>query len=1070
MFPRAVAEGIHLALEAHRRGLLDEAALDLVLRYYDAEGARDPAPAEDVLVRLGGVDPASVVGLLTAAGLAPAAPARADLPFVSPRLTLTERLGAGAMGAVYRAHDRVLGRDVAVKVVHPERLAGSEATRLLARFAREAKAMARVRHPAVVPLHDAGLDPAGRPYLVMEYVAGQSLARMLEEPRDWREVVAWGRTLAEALQACHDIGVIHRDVKPGNILIDDRRRPHLTDFGVALDAAAQTRLTADRGGMVGTLAYMAPEQITGQGADGRADVYALGATLFEALTGTPPFDGPAVVLLRRALEGEAPPLRGLRPDLPEDLDTVVATCLARSPTERYATAQALALDLARVLADDPVVARRPGRVGRLRRFVRRHRRVITLTATSGLVATMAASGLALHARSVRYAAQAGEIEAARAIDDLAQAEEALAGLVSAAVSPDLAERARAARQQVRRRFHVAAASDALARLQAALVEAEELRTSASQLESRVDPAVPFGRSPEKRARAEALRAAQGAERRAEAARRDCEQALAQAVSAAPGPEVEALRASLLLTQARSLEERDPDGAEALFAQAAAADQAADCALADRLRPALLDLTSEPPAHITIRRYALDLTEGRMLAGEAPVASSTQSLRLELPTGEYLVEVTADGYLEVRLPLLLRRGDQRRLALRLVPATALGPARGLVRWVPGGPARWGPDLESRHEVEDCLMRVREVSRAEWRAYLRAREDAPALLPSGWTGSIEDLFAPGARQGPISGITRDHARAYVDWLTEELARARVPYVARLPRLAEHHRATRGELHWPYPWGRDFDASFCRCGPSSGTISESEITADASPFGILDLAGSQAEFTDDDLPRESGASVIVFGGDLTSSPSVVEFSVTRRSLVETTYRHATVGFRYVLVPRDTPLPEPPRTAARANQAYLAANEAEQRGDLAAAQRLATQAIDAAPLEAALWCTRALIRLRRDDTWGAIWDLTRALDLKPDSQPLWIYRSRAHARDLSFAEAVADLDRAIELAPGDASVWAERAVRRALLDEDPAGPIADLEEALRLDPSSELAPTWRAQLAECKAEQARRAAARDE
>ncbi|MCO5171008.1 MAG: SUMF1/EgtB/PvdO family nonheme iron enzyme [Planctomycetes bacterium] len=366
-----------------------------------------------------------------------------------------------------------------------------------------------------------------------------------------------------------------------------------------------------------------------------------------------------------------------------------------------------------------------------------------------------------------------------------------------------------------------------------------------------------------------------------------------------------------------------------------------------------------------------------------------------------------------------------------------------------------------------MRTREVSRAEWRAFLQATGASPALLPKGWIGPIEELFRPDLRSEPIFGITRDHARAFVRWLTDELARARVPYVARLPRLAESHRATRGELPWPYPWGRTFDGSFCYCSESSDATQSSGFAADTSPFGLLALAGSRAEFTDDDHEHKSIPRVVVFGGDLGASQAMVHSTVTHRSTAPIEFRDPVVGFRYVLVPRDTPLPDTPPDPARSRPLLRAARDAFRSGDLAGSYRLLTEALDLTPLEPVLWSSRGVLRLQRGDSWGAIWDLTRALDLAPDNAADYRRRAEAHASEHAFAEAVADLDRALALDPSVAEAWAERARWRAQLDEDPAGPIADLQEALRRAPASDLAPTWREHLAQCRAEQARRAAA---
>ncbi|MCW8139622.1 MAG: serine/threonine protein kinase, partial [Planctomycetota bacterium] len=339
-----VRQGVSLALEAHRRGLLDDRVLDAILQYYDAEGAVEPFPPAEVLERLGGLTAAQVRELL---GAPARTPSDVQGQRFGDRLTLLEPLGAGGMGMVYRAYDRVLKRAVAVKRLRTDHLDKAGAGRVLARFEREAMAMARVRHPACVQIFDAGLTPAGEPYLVMELVTGRSLREVIEDDRaraglEARRVAQWGAALADALQACHDVGLIHRDVKPANILLDAAGNPRLTDFGVALDDQARTRLTADRG-MVGTLAYMSPEQAMCGAVDARSDVYALGATLYEVLTGSPPFDGPgAAFLLRQVLSEEPAPVRRRSPATPADLETIVHTCLAKSVADRYATAQALA--------------------------------------------------------------------------------------------------------------------------------------------------------------------------------------------------------------------------------------------------------------------------------------------------------------------------------------------------------------------------------------------------------------------------------------------------------------------------------------------------------------------------------------------------------------------------------------------------------------------------------------------------------------------------------------------------------------------------------------------------------
>lgn len=358
--------GVSLALEAHRRGFLDDPTLQRVLTYYSTEGSRHEPP-DQLLKRLGGLDDGQLRVVLESGqrlvGVSRPTPADAGRPF-GTRLTLFERLGAGAMGTVFRAHDRVLQRDVAVKVLKLDDVEDPARRALrLRRFEREAQVMARLRHPAIVGVYDADVTKEGEPYLVMELVTGESLARTLRDraPLDPILVARWGLSIAQALQVCHDAGVIHRDVKPANVLIDADGQARLTDFGVAHDDEARTRLTVDQGA-IGTLAYMAPEQLSGRAADARTDVYALGVTLHEALTASSLFVAPhPAVMLRMILETVPRGVRASRPECPAELERVVLRCLAKSPDDRYATAGQLAHDLARVVSGTPIGGRQKAR-------------------------------------------------------------------------------------------------------------------------------------------------------------------------------------------------------------------------------------------------------------------------------------------------------------------------------------------------------------------------------------------------------------------------------------------------------------------------------------------------------------------------------------------------------------------------------------------------------------------------------------------------------------------------------------------------------------------------------------
>jgi Protein kinase domain len=248
-------------------------------------------------------------------------------------------IGRGGMGVVYRAHDLRLKRTVALKLIAPE-LALDE--RFRERFARETELAMSLEHPNVVPIYDAG-DVDGRLYLAMRLVVGTDLRKLLraEGALEPARAMAICRQVANALDAAHAKGLVHRDVKPSNVLLDENEHVYLADFGLTrrLD---EPRAAAMDDRSVGTPAYLAPEQIEGGQVDSRADVYALGCVLFECLTGTPPYNRASRLETAWAhLEEEPPSAKALVPELPEAIDPVVRTTLAKEPDDRYPTCAAL---------------------------------------------------------------------------------------------------------------------------------------------------------------------------------------------------------------------------------------------------------------------------------------------------------------------------------------------------------------------------------------------------------------------------------------------------------------------------------------------------------------------------------------------------------------------------------------------------------------------------------------------------------------------------------------------------------------------------------------------------------
>lgn len=304
-----------------------------------------------------------------------------------PRYAIESCLGQGGMAVVYKAQDRKLGRMVALKFMrsaHPN---------TAARFLREARAQARLHHPAICSIYEAG-EYAGTPYIAMEYVPGQPLHHA-QSSISLEEKVCMTRDVALALQAAHSLGILHRDIKPHNILVrqqdDGRWCAKVLDFGLARDTTAGEGLT-ESGAILGTPAYMSPEQARGAvtALDRRTDVYSLGAVLYQQLAGQAPFSGESVSeVLMRVVNEDPAPVQDRVPEVPSDLAAITMKCLRKDVHLRYDSAQALAEDLGRYLAGVPVLAARGSWAYRMRRRVRRHRVLIGVA----LIAMLWVAGL-----------------------------------------------------------------------------------------------------------------------------------------------------------------------------------------------------------------------------------------------------------------------------------------------------------------------------------------------------------------------------------------------------------------------------------------------------------------------------------------------------------------------------------------------------------------------------------------------------------------------------------------------------------------------------------------------------
>lgn len=352
----------------------DDALLELILAEMAARRARgDDSTASEWAERIPSMipDPQRREGIEillstemktlseSTAGAAPAAPPRGRIG----RYHVLEEIGRGGMGVVYKARQISPGRIVAIKMI----LAGDHANaRERSRLRTEAEAAAKLAHPNIVQILDADYHE-GLPFLVMEFVDGGTLARMIRSaPQPIRWASRLIETLARAIHVAHRSGIVHRDLNPTNILMTQAGTPKIGDFGLAKFILAEGA-GSQSGRLLGTPSYMAPEQLApgSRQVDARTDVYALGAVLYEMLTGTPPFRGlTPMETLCQVAEGEVVPPSKLRHGLPEDLETICLKCLDRNPAARYADARALADDLRRFQDREPILARRTPRLRR----------------------------------------------------------------------------------------------------------------------------------------------------------------------------------------------------------------------------------------------------------------------------------------------------------------------------------------------------------------------------------------------------------------------------------------------------------------------------------------------------------------------------------------------------------------------------------------------------------------------------------------------------------------------------------------------------------------------------------
>ncbi len=279
--------------------------------------------------------------------------ARKAVPSAIGRYQILRELGRGAMGVVYEAHDPALSRNIALKVIQPLALGDVRMSETFEkRFQAEARIAAQLSHPGIVVVHDVGRDDeSGTLFIALEHLEGRTLAEMTEDgrPIPWREAVRLTLGVARALDHAHAQGVIHRDMKPANVMVLASGETKIMDFGIASVEEARARLTAP-GDFLGTPLYMAPEQALEGSADQRTDIFSLGAIAYTLLTGRPPFEGSNLLqLAARVVKDDPPPPSSLVPGIPAEVDRVVARAMAKAPEDRYPDARSMAAELQAIL-------------------------------------------------------------------------------------------------------------------------------------------------------------------------------------------------------------------------------------------------------------------------------------------------------------------------------------------------------------------------------------------------------------------------------------------------------------------------------------------------------------------------------------------------------------------------------------------------------------------------------------------------------------------------------------------------------------------------------------------------
>jgi len=799
-------------------------------------------PPEEFFARhpgLGGVARASIEAVFRNVSGGDGAPA---LPFEKlGEFRLLEPLDSGGMGNIFLAEQESLARVVALKIVRPELRGTADAE---ARFQREAQAVAQLRHRNIITVHASGVDRGVR-YLAMEMVPGRQLDDLVaaaatgKETLDATRLVGWMAQLARALEYAHRRGIVHRDVKPQNIRITPDDTPLLLDFGIAYDMAGDIATLTKT--FAGSPSYAAPEQIRQGPIDGRTDVYALGVTLYQCLTGVVPFSAQTVEgVFHRVLHEDATPPRRLRQTVSRELETVTLKAMEKRPAARYESAAAFADDLEAILAFRPIRARPPGPIARLVKWARRHPAAAVAVASAAILVVLLAAQRWSAARERHDRARRLLADARHSLDDYRQRRNATHGLEA-----NLEQM----RRELHRRYftpeedeHYAANETRVVRLRRgrdALFHAvlERLRRA-----EQLDPGLAGG---------DAVRAALYFEQWEEAMdthdldrqvlyrdlvrKHDREHAfegrfaVRGAISLATDPS----GADCYLYRFRELREIYPNGARRVV-PVPVGEFAPPVPYGTLVRRVVgtSDLVvndDRVPAGVVTRRTAapLFLTKG-CCVGRTPLEIA------DIEAGDYLVLVRKEGYEDLRVPFRAIGHLKKRVVLQGTGSTPAG-------WVRIPKDQFG---------EAFLIMEREVTTAEYLVFLNQAKpggQAPLVPRSSdspyWERGRDGLFflpQDWKPDFPVVGVSFHDAQAYVGWASR---RDGVTYA--LPREMEWRRAAGQRLTArSYVFGALFMPKWASSNwakPKARVEPVMSYPVDESLFGVYDMAGSAMEWLD-------------------------------------------------------------------------------------------------------------------------------------------------------------------------------------------------------------------------------------